>query len=283
MDVQRKRFITANTTRSQRPRRHRGRGTIVDRVLQARFFVEGRIGGKAALVSFRCQEGSTIAASARSRRVRCDRVVFAVMNLSTRANRADGRSSRRRSVSRGDGHRARLHRPCDRPRPPDGDPGRSCASRPGRWRLPCGRSRADVRDPWRRSPVWRRRRLDGTDLEPWEGPFMAAMAVPGMNPRHRFRFRVGASAIVNESRGLEGLRACGPSRPDHACAAAFRVRLPHFFNRAGRTHDRSGRRVRKVRTRAGRSASRAWRRPKQRDCCAARPRRSRSVRGRVRR
>jgi hypothetical protein len=59
---------------------------MADRLLQARFFVEGRIGGKAALVSFRCQEGSTIAASARSRRARCDRVVLAVMNLSASAS-----------------------------------------------------------------------------------------------------------------------------------------------------------------------------------------------------
>lgn len=70
---------------------------------------------------------------------------------------------------------------------------------------------------------------------------MEAMAVPGMNPRHRFRFRVGASAIVNESRGLEGPHACGSPGTDHARVAAFQVRLRHFFNCAGRINDRSGR------------------------------------------
>ena len=52
------------------------------------FFVEARIGGKAAPVSFRCQEETTNATTARSRRARCGLVVFAVMNLSTRVNRA---------------------------------------------------------------------------------------------------------------------------------------------------------------------------------------------------
>ena len=92
MGLQREGFITASTTTPQRTRRDGDRGALADRFLQDRFLVEGRFGGKAAPVSFRCQEETSNATTARSRRARCGLVVFAVMSLSTRVNRAGERS-----------------------------------------------------------------------------------------------------------------------------------------------------------------------------------------------